>query len=138
MITSLFGLFARTSTGRHRHFDPWGPARGPTNREDTSMISKDRMHVIVCHADPNGTPYESPIASAGFWRRADALAALDRLLGGPGRGTVVICDVGEDGSLRAIRERVGGSWALPSSRSVDAIDAETVYDLAPSTARRGM
>ncbi len=97
-----------------------------------------RLHVLVCHADPNGTPYESPIASAGFWRRSDALAALDRLLGGPGRGTVVICDIDSDGSLLPIRERVGGAWALPSARTIDAIRGETISDLAPSTARRRM
>ena len=102
------------------------------------MISKDRMHVIVCHADPTGEPYAEPIASAGFWRRSDALAALDRLLGGPGRGTVVICDVDSDGSLLPIRERVGGSWALPSARTIDALGGATAHDLAPSTARRGM
>ena len=98
----------------------------------------NRLHVLVCHATPSGDPYESPIASAGYWRRADALAALDRLMGGPGRGTVVICDVDSDGSLLPIRERVGGAWALPSSRSVDALAGETAHDLAPSTTRRGM
>ena len=99
---------------------------------------KDRLHVLICHADPNGEPYAEPIASAGYRRRADALAALDRLLGGPGRGTVVICDVDSDGSLLPIRERVGGAWALPSSRTIEALDGETVYDLAPASSRKGM
>lgn len=101
------------------------------------MISKDRMHVIVCHADPTGEPYAEPIASAGYRRRSDALAALDRLLGGPGRGTVVICDVSDDGTLRPIRERVAGTWAAPSDRTIDAIEGESVHDLAPAS-RKGM
>ncbi len=101
------------------------------------MISKDRMHVIVCHATPSGDPYESPIAAAAYRRRSDALAALDRLLGGPGRGTVVICDVDSDGALTPIRERVAGAWALPSSRTIEALDGETVHDLAPAS-RKGM
>ena len=99
---------------------------------------KARLHVLVCHTTPDGEPYAEPIASAGFWRRSDALAALDRLLGGPGRGTVVICDVDSDGSLLPIRERVGGAWALPSSRTIEALDGETVYDLAPASSRKGM
>ena len=102
------------------------------------MISKDRMHVIVCHADPNGTPYESPIAAAAYWRRSDALAALDRLMGGASRASVAICDVSDDGTLRPIRERVAGTWAAPSDRTIEALDGETVGDLAPSTTRRGM
>jgi hypothetical protein len=103
------------------------------------MISKDRMHVIVCHADPTGEPYAEPIASAGFWRRADALAALDRLLGGPDRASIAICDVSDDdGALRPIRERVAGTWAAPSDRTIEALDGETVGDLVPSTTRRGM
>lgn len=101
------------------------------------MISKDRMHVIVCHATPSGDPYESPIAAAGFWRRADALAAMDRLLGGPDRASVAICDVADDGTLRPIRERVAGTWAAPSDRTIDAIRGETISDLAPA-GRRGM
>ena len=97
---------------------------------------KDRLHVLICHASPDGEPYDQPIASAAYRRRSDALAALDRLLGGPGRGTVVICDVGEDGSLLPIRERLMGVWTTPSPRTIDAIQGETVADLAPSTRRR--
>ena len=97
----------------------------------------NRLHVLVCHATPQGEPYAEPIASAAYWRRSDALSALDRLLGGPGRGTIVICDVDPDGSLRPIRERVAGAWAAPSPRTVEALDGETVGDLAP-TSRRGM
>ena len=98
----------------------------------------NRLHVLVCHATPQGEPYASPIAAAAYWRRADALAALDRLLGGPGRGTIVICDVDpEDGSLRPVRERLMGTWALPSARTIEALDGETVGDLAPAN-RRGM
>ena len=97
----------------------------------------NRLHVLVCHASPAGEPYAEPIASAGYWRRDAALGALDRLLGGPGRGTIVICDVDPDGSLRPIRERVAGSWAPPSARTVDALTGESVHDLAP-TSRRGM
>ena len=99
--------------------------------------AKDRMHVIVCHTDPNGEPYAEPIASAGFWRRSDALAALDRLLGGPDRASIAICDVDSDGTLRPIRERVAGTWAAPSDRTIDAIEGESVHDLAPAS-RRGM
>lgn len=96
-----------------------------------------RLHVIVCHATPDGSPYDSPIASAAYWRRADALAALDRLLGGPSRASVAICDVEDNGTLRPIRERVEGTWATPSPRTIDALVGETVADLAP-TSRRGM
>jgi len=99
---------------------------------------KDRLHVLVCHTDPAGEPYAEPIASAGFWRRSDALAALDRLMGGASRASVAICDVSDDGTLRPIRERVGGAWALPSARTIDALAGETAHDLAPSTARRRM
>lgn len=102
------------------------------------MIGKDRMHVIVCHADPTGEPYAEPIASAAYWRRADALAALDRLMGGPDRASVAICDVSDDGTLRPIRERVAGTWAAPSDRTIDAIRGETISDLAPASSRRGM
>ena len=99
----------------------------------------DRLHVLVCHADPAGEPYAEPIASAGYRRRADALAALDRLLGGPGRASVAICDIDpDDGSLRPIRERVSGTWTTPSPRTIEALDGETISDLAPSTARKGM
>ena len=98
----------------------------------------NRLHVLVCHATPSGDPYESPIAAAGFWRRADALAALDRLMGGPGRASIAICDVGDDGTLQPIRERVAGTWAAPSDRTIEALDGETVGDLVPSTTRRGM
>lgn len=100
--------------------------------------AKDRMHVIVCHTTPDGEPYESPIAAAAYWRRADALAALDRLMGGASRASVAICDVADDGSLRPIRERVAGTWAAPSDRTIEALDGETISDLAPSTARRRM
>jgi len=102
------------------------------------MISKDRMYVIVCHADPTGEPYAEPIASAGYRRRSDALAALDRLMGGASRASVAICDVSDDGTLRPIRERVAGTWAAPSDRTIEALDGETVGDLVPSTTRRGM
>ena len=98
---------------------------------------KDRMHVIVCHASPDGEPYDQPIASAAYRRRSDALAALDRLLGGASRASVAICDVGEDCSLLPIRERVAGVWTTPSPRTIDAIQGETVADLAPAS-RRGM
>ena len=98
----------------------------------------NRLHVLVCHATPSGDPYESPIAAAAYWRRADALAALDRLMGGASRASVAICDVSDDGTLRPIRERVAGTWAAPSDRTIDAISGETAHDLAPSTARRGM
>lgn len=100
--------------------------------------AKERLHVIVCHATPQGEPYASPVAAAAYWRRADALGALDRLLGGPGRATLAICDVEPDGSLRPIRERVEGSWAPPSTRTVDALTGESVHDLAPTSRRRGM
>lgn len=99
---------------------------------------KARLHVLVCHTTPDGEPYAEPIASAGFWRRSDALAALDRLLGGPDRASVAICDVADDGSLRPIRERVSGTWTTPSPRTIEALDGETISDLAPSTARRRM
>lgn len=97
----------------------------------------DRLHVIVCHASPSGDEYEQPVASAAYWRRGDALAALDRLLGGPDRASIAICDVSDDGALRPIRERVAGIWATPSPRTIDALRGETISDLAPST-RRGM
>lgn len=100
--------------------------------------AKERLHVIVCHSGPQGDPYPSPIATVAYWRRADALAALDRLLGGPDRATLAICDVGTDGSLRPIRERVEGAWAPPSTRTVDALREESVHDLAPTSRRRGM
>lgn len=100
---------------------------------------KERLHVVICHSSPQGEPYPSPVAAAAYWRRADALGALDRLLGGPGRATLAICDVDPaDGSLRPIRERVEGSWATPSPRTVDALTGETVHDLAPTSRRRGM
>ena len=99
---------------------------------------KDRLHVLVCHADPAGEPYAEPIVSAAYRRRSDALAALDRLLGGPDRASIAICDVDSDGTLRPIRERVAGTWAAPSDRTIEALDGETVGDLAPSTTRRGM
>jgi len=98
---------------------------------------KDRLHVLICHASPDGEPYDQPIASAAYRRRSDALAALDRLLGGPGRASVAICDVHPDGTLTPIRERVGGAWALPSARTIEALDGETAHDLAPAN-RRGM
>ena len=99
---------------------------------------KDRLHVLVCHADPNGEPYAEPIASAGYRRRADALNALDRLLGGASRASVAICDVHPDGALTPIRERLMGVWTTPSPRTIEALNGETVADLAPSTARRRM
>ena len=93
----------------------------------------NRLHVLVCHASPSGEPYAEPIASAAYWRRSDALSALDRLLGGPGRASVAICDVDTDGTLRPIRERVAGAWAAPSPRTVEALSEETVHDLAPTS-----
>ena len=99
---------------------------------------KARLHVLVCHTDPNGEPYAKPIASAGFWRRSDALAAMERLLGGASRASVAICDVHPDGSIRPIRERLMGTWTTPSPRTIDALAGETVYDLAPATPRRRM
>lgn len=98
---------------------------------------KERLHVVICHSSPQGEPYASPIATSAYWRRADALGALDRLMGGPDRATIAICDVGTDGSLRPIRERVAGTWATPSARTVDALTEESVHDLAP-TSRRGL
>ena len=98
---------------------------------------KDRLHVLICHASPSGEPYAEPIASAAYWRRSDALSALDRLLGGPDRASVAICDVAADGTLRPIRERVAGTWTTPSPRTIEALDGETVGDLAPAN-RRGL
>ena len=97
---------------------------------------KDRMHVIVCHTTPDGEPYAEPIASAAYRRRSDALAALDRLLGGASRASVAICDVAADGALTPIRERLMGVWTTPSPRTIDAIQGETVADLAPASRRR--
>jgi len=104
---------------------------------NTACKPRPRLHVLVCHSGPQGDPYETPIASAAYWRRSDALSALDRLLGGPGRASVAICDVDTDGTLRPIRERVAGAWAAPSPRTIEALDGETVGDLAPAN-RRGM
>jgi len=92
----------------------------------------NRLHVLVCHASPSGEPYAEPIAAAAYWRRADALAAMERLLGGASRASVAICDVEDDGSLRPVRERVAGSWTTPSPRTIEALVGETAHALAAS------